>query len=317
MATNQVKKRGKNYFYHLCIQGIRETGKLPSCKSKQSWYYYTKPLQDSKLIEYIGLGVWKLTDLYKRLERQGLVKISNLHTLVKPNTSRRIKNKNIRGHGFGFTLRLPKISNWRNRYSIIKSYELPLEKLYNGNPKLILDGNKTHINAKTIVMYFDSDYSFVSDSAQDSFRQAINYFLKKIQFLENRLQISFKVRGKYKFKCFKHHFGNLDNIIAQKCKIDGKSYQIRREDGSLWLIIDFSNKIAETETVDKDTAVYDMDAKIKPLFDEVDRNPHFMRDAKEQIKELTIMVGELARTNKKLVAYLQKEKGLNTSDFIY
>lgn len=298
MVSNTNKKIN---FYLRIIQTIRETGSLPKDLSPQQAYYYTKPLKDSKLIGFRGsknAGIWFLTDFCRRLEGKDLIKKTNLYTLVKPNTSRRIKN--VRGHGFGFRIAIPKIANWHKRFDVLKSNGFEPELLDTGVVKILLDGNKTHLGKRSIVMHFDSDYSFVAESAQDSFVHAIDYFIRQINKLEDKFKISFKIKKEYKLKCFRKEFGHLENILSKKCHVEGRTYMIRRENGSIWFKIDFSNHVVEGETTDPETSAFDMDTKIKPLFDEIDRNPRFISETKKTLVSAKEELDILKRENREL-----------------
>ena len=316
-------------FYHRIILAIQATNRLPSDLTPQRARYYTKPLVDSKLIEYKGsgaTGAWFLTETFKRLERQGMIKKSNLMALVKPSVCTKVKN--VRGHGFGMRLKVPKLAGWNDRFEVMKAHGYKPVKLKTGAIQVILGGNKTHLCNSSIVMHYDSDYSYVASSAIESLARATKDFLKHIGTLESKFDIRFKINGKYRYKCFKHHFGHLDNVIAKKCKLEGKTYTIYREDGKPWLEIDFSNRrFVEGETINPVTGAFDMDTKIKPLFDEVDRNPHFLRDTRQEItttkKELTSLKEEnaelrdIVKSNAYMMRKLMDLHEYNTKDINY
>ena len=165
--------------------------------------------------------------------------------LVKPQLcSERVKN--IRGHGFGMRMKVPKIDGWHRKFEILKAHGYKPEKLKTGAVKIMLDGNKTHLCDHSIVMHFDSDYSFISDTAVNSLANATAYFLRQIIKLESHFTMNFKIDSKYRYKCFKHHFGKIGDNIAKECHKQGKSFTIYRNDGKPWLEIDFSNKVVET-----------------------------------------------------------------------
>jgi len=317
MATETRKKNKKLFFYTLILESIKKDGTLPKDRSRQFYYYYAKDLVSSGFIRYEASGVWKLTEVYKRLESQGHVKKSNLIGKVKPDTSRRVKKDNVRGHGFAFRLKAPRSNDWLKKIGNLNKFGFKAENLGNGNRRVIIDGNKTHFNQRSLIMHFNRDYSFIGKSGEATFRNAIEYFISRVRLIERRLGINFRYDGRYLFKCFRHHFAHLGNVLGKKCKIEGKSYRITRKDGSAWLEIDFSNNNAEVEAVNSRTGVYDIDTKIKPLFDEVDKNPHFIRDVKTQIKDLTQMVSNLTLANQRMVQYLQETKDSGFGQYKY
>ena len=302
MASNEVKKD----LYLRLLKAIMYTGRLPEDKTKQGWYYYTKTLKTNGLIDFKDNSIWVLTDLAKRLIENNEVKISNLIPLVKPNTS--IRKRNIASHGFGFTLKLPKIPNWGNRFNFFNNPIFEKRKLNTGVLRVIVNGCKTHIGNKSIVVHFPTGLSYFSESGAEGQRMAIEDFVKVIRKIESILGVELRIKGKFRFKIFRKHQAHVGNIVAKKCNIEGKNYRIRREDGGVWLEIDYSGKVTHAECVDPTTCTYDIDMKIKPLFDEVDRNPKFMtetvsdvRQMKLLIEDLTEMVGQLQKQNLILV----------------
>ena len=297
MAFNNVKKD----FYIRIINSIRFTGKLPPEKSRQAWHYYTKTLKLNGLIEYKDNSIWVLTKLASKLVDENSVKIPNLIPMVKPNTS--IRKRNIASHGFGFRLKLPKIPNWHKRYNFFTEERYQKKILHTGVLRIIFDGCKTHIGQKSIVVHFPSGLTYQSESGAEGQRMAIEDFFKRIRKLEAIFGHELKIKKSYRFRIFRKHHAHVDNVVAKKCNIDGKSYQIRRDDGSIWLVIDFSEKVTHAETVNPDTATFDIDNKIKPLFDEVDRNPRFLTEMRREMQDILL----LSHDQTKAIAELQKQ----------
>jgi len=262
----EVKKSTESKNFYLFIYNQIKLGKNPSkiAKelriSKQKLNYYIRFLKENGYIRKISYGVWEtakpLTKEVKKSTRVALNNSKKIFTSLKPDS--------VRGHAFQFKLLLPsELRNWHRKEEILQQLGIPFKKLaIKGAISITHNGKKIWLTNKSIIIY--EKESFISETAKESKSLAIYHFLKIIKSLEKTLKADFSFGGTYKFKVTRQHYSLIKNALAKQYDKEGKKLNCYTADG-LWLVIDNSYNLHETETLHPKTAVKDNE-KIQNFF---------------------------------------------------
>lgn len=266
--SEEVKKTGTaKYFYLTIFNSINNGLNLGQISkkikvSKQRLSYYVQHLKKAGIIKYASYGVWEISgklDLDK-LERSKNTRLGNLSKQVKnDNFLHCLKENDIRGHGFTFRLKIPKISNWHKRKEFLDKRNIQNDPLRFGNVALTFKGRRVHLNNHSIIVYESNSY--FSKFASETKSLAIYEFTKLLRKLERFLKISFKIRGNYVFKIPRQHFALVKNSLARQYDKEGRKLHCYTTHGC-WCIIDNSWNLFEIEILkdrspDKDQAIKD------------------------------------------------------------
>lgn len=280
VKINSVKEVKKTDFYFRVFSLLKAGKTIPEiCEilkiSKQAISYYLKNLKASNSIKKVGYGVWETLEFKpKEVKKDGL-------------------GRSIRGHGFCFTIRLPKIDRWEEREQYLKNQKIPFSKLNNNVHKIYFRQHKIWLCNNTVVIYYPSGKSYFSDSAENSNSLAIYDLQQLIIGLENLFKVSFKINKNYEFKVSRQHYGKIKDQLAKQCNKEGKKIFIRLEKG--YFVIDNSFNLNEAETQGEGAISY-MDDNYTPFIRSLMDVPFTTYDFKklynvsEQI--LTIQKGE-------------------------
>lgn len=287
--SQQVKKTtlSKN-FYFRCILEHLHNNPCPICElaktlntSKQKLNYYIKQLRVSGVIKKIGYGTWEVNEeKYKELINKSdkeVKKQVKKSTIVALDKTPKIftSDKEVRGHGFQLTLKIPKIKNWENRRQYLIKKNIDFVPVGNGlweGERIIVNGAKIHLTPKSIVFYVPKWLSWFASTAKDAKNHVIYDILQTINTVERLLNIdTFMINKEYRLKVTRQHYGLVKNALAQQYNKEGKKLHCYTEKG-LWLIIDNSFNLHELETVHPDKA--DTDNKIvQDFFNSLAQNP--------------------------------------------
>jgi hypothetical protein len=255
---SEVKKqpRSKN-FYLFTYQQIQK-GWNPSqiCKkgiTKQRLNYYLSSLKRRGLIRKIGYGTWEICADYSEKE----VKKTTQVATNNQEDFKDYKPDSVRGHAFMFTLRIPKgLRNWNRREEILKQrgFKFKPLKIFGGGQQMTFRGRKVWLTNKSIIIFEKA--SFMADTSKDSRKHAVGTFLTTVKAFERYIQANFTYGGKYQFRVSRQHYSLIKNALAQQYDKEGKKLHVYTGDG-LWLLIDNSYNLHETETVHPKTADID------------------------------------------------------------
>lgn len=238
MYGKQVKNQLRRLNFNLIVYNEIKNGNSPKdicfkySISQPRLNYYLRRLKENNLIEKIGYGTWKIKKNYSEKEVKNQPKILD----VNP--------KNIRGHGFMFKLKIPKIYRWNKRTLYFEKNNIKYKNIHSSGHSLEILGKKVHLFSSSIIIY--DKYSYIAELAQDAKSLAIYEFKKIIIRLESMLKVSFKINKQYKFKVLKEHYGLIKNCLARQYNNEGKKLNVYNSDG-LWLIIDNSFNLHELE----------------------------------------------------------------------
>lgn len=261
-----TKINTKNNLYFSIYNYVSRNNKLPSfkdlgLKSKSNLNYYLSSLKRQGYIRKLGYGVWETVRDFEAERSTKEVQKSTDDT--------------IRGHGFTFKFKLPKILNWNKRTIYLDKHDIKYRQLANRGQKLVFKDHKIHLFDRTIIIYEKG--SFINSKAELCRNDAIEYILRIIQSLENKLGASFKINNKYLFSVRKQHYGKMKDALAKHYNQEKKKLRVWNE-GGLWFVIDNSLNLNEAETLHPQTAVKDMDSCIVPFFNSIKDKPGFTAD---------------------------------------
>jgi hypothetical protein len=242
----QLNNSPKNSVYLTIINYIKEHSKLPiHPRGFQYYNRYVQRLKEKGIIIKKGYGVWEVKELNKQL-----------------NNSPRI----VRGHGYTFKIKLPKIDRWNRRKDFLISKDIEYKE-FKGFQSIVVNNNKIWLCNKSIVVYTPEDKSFYGETAEASERLVIYNLECVLKSLEVLLGVSLKINSKYQFKISKAHYGKIKDALAKQCNEQGtKVYCYYNGEG--WLVIDNSLNLNELETIHPETSKKDMDRVIIPVFND-------------------------------------------------
>ena len=301
--AKQVKKTTSKNLKLTILKSISENNKLPENISKARCSYHLKSFLIGKLVRKVGYGTWEITDLGKRVIDLEQVKNYNLVTTFKPSNLKLLKKTKIRGHGFMWVLKLPARA-WlspKQRLKILK------DGVETGNKtiKATIKGHKVHFCARSIIIYFNPNESYVGQSAKDSYKLALYEFEKLITLFEKIYAVSLRINKRYKFKVARQHYGDLNNEFAVHYKQHNKSLRVFDE-GKVWLTLDFSSKqYIEAETVDPERAKYDMDAIITPTMNTLRHDPLLLQRLQKENQELKELILDMQQSIKLIASNMK------------
>lgn len=255
-----MKKRSKNKsFYYIINEEISKGLNLSQIAKKyntkkQNISYYAKKLRELGYIQMVGKGTWIVKDMpYK--------------------VAKRMPYKNIRSHGFVFSLKLPNISNWENRKTYLDKKKIYYKEIGNGRSQsLIIKGYKVWFTDKTITIYFPKNKDYLTDASEKGRNRAIFDFLNLVKHIEGKFNISLKINKNYLFSVSRQHYGYIKNTLAKIYNNPKKRFELY-QNRKLWLLIDNSLNLNELETLDPEKAHIDMDKAIKPFFNSMREAP--------------------------------------------
>lgn len=224
--------------------------------------YHLSSLKAEGLIKHSGYGTWDVCDLGGQKEVQKSTVVANPQ---RHNFEHLLPDK-VRGHAFQFKFQLPKgLRNWDKREEIMQNMGIQFRSLLIGGQKrgqkLVFDGKKVWLTDKSIIIYEKA--SFIADLASESQSRAISHFLGVLKRLERHLQANLEIH-KSRFKVSRQHYALIKNALAKQYDQEGKKLECYTGDG-LWLLIDNSLQLHETETVHPKTAVED-NKKVQDFF---------------------------------------------------
>lgn len=269
---SKPKKKVYFFVYDLIKEGYNPAQiALKLGKSKQSLNKVLGHLKAIKAISKISYGEWKAhdIDIEKALKRS------------KPNAARPPTDfinstvfgvyksfGEIRGHGFRFSVWLPKIPGWENRGSFLEDKGVEGFKRIPNGVRLILLGHKVKVFNRSLDVYFNPGWSFFSDDAERAYIYAILELERIIKSFEGVLGVNIKCGGGYKFKVSRQHFSLVKNALAKQYLKEKVNLKVYNPDGGLWFVIDNSYHLEEAECCHREDARDDV-RKVQDWFNGV------------------------------------------------
>jgi len=319
--AKEVKKHlGSKNFYLYLLEYVKKYNKLPSERetglSKQLLNYYVKPLKIDEIIIKKGYGVW-VVDEDKKDRIEFLINVKRSKKTLRDGNNKEIEKilkttKEIRGHGFCFTVEIPKNIDGFLLQKEVKKH-LPYENIKNN--KIVttkIKGNKVWFCSKSIVIWYNEGESIFGESAKDCMKLAIYEMKAILKHIERNLRVSLNNRGKYVFNISKSHYGKVNDELAKTINESKEKLSLYSDkDGKQWCLIDNSFNLHEIETVHTDTSQIDMDNVVKPL---LNGSKKFYEDNKVSFTPQLMMnlLGDITNANAKAQTQIQEiATGLN------
>jgi len=201
-----------------------------------------KKLENSGFITKTGRGMYLLSKKGVLMSESGFVTSDNKSMKKQP--------REVRGHGFRFNIKLPKIKDWSDREFVIKSKGLIHKKIAGGISVRML-GHTVKMYDKTLDVYFGRGWSAYSVTAIGSWEKALVELRKILREFRSIFNLGVL---RFSWKVSKQHFSLINNILAKDYRERGDKLNVYNEDGELWLNIDNSFNLDELETLHGKTA---------------------------------------------------------------
>jgi hypothetical protein len=113
----------------------------------------------------------------------------------------------------------------------------------------------------------------LEETALKSKERAFFKVLEIVKELEDLLETSFRIVGKYQVRLVKQHYADPNNVLARRMEEEGQKLHLIGEDGKTWLLIDCSTGLPELECVHPSEAVRDMDEVVMAFFKDLRLHP--------------------------------------------
>jgi len=274
--SQQVKKSTeKKDFYLTIISSIKSNGKLPDIKllntSKQNLNYYVKQLKIDGIIQKKGYGVWEIdkdkAEQFLFLRKQQVKKLTAIGQKLKTFTS--IKRK-IRGHGFVFKIKLPKINRWYKREHYLQIKKIKYDRVGSNwiGQGINFNKHRVWLTNKSIIVFTPKNKSYFASSSKKAKKHALYDMIEFTKKLERFMGCSFTINKKYKIRFSRQHYADINNELAKQYDREGKKLRVADFDGE-WLIVDYSMGKIELETLHPKTADKDIDKVITPFLNDL------------------------------------------------
>jgi hypothetical protein len=240
--------------------------------TKRQVKYALKKLRRAGFIERISYGVWKvLVPELPEKRRDKTAPIAPHVALTHPHKEGTIPDT-VRAHGMVLTLRIPKLQAWDRREEILSMQDkdgqpiMHFKRIPQGQ-RIFFEGRKIWLCDRSIVIYFPKEYSWFKVTAPEA-RQAVLYeTISLIKKLEGELHVGqpgFRIGKGYKLHFSRNHYSLIKNALAAQYLDEKKKLFVYDDDG-LWLTIDNSFNLLETETLHPATAMDD-NVKVQNFF---------------------------------------------------
>jgi hypothetical protein len=214
--------------------------------------YHLKDLKTRKIIKKVGYGVWEICDENYMLKLQE-VRIGagrRCGQVINP-LPEKFKNfsasKEVRGHAFRFSVKLPKIERWLQRKQRFGQLGIEFTTIAGGEV-ILLKGHKVKVFDGSLDIYFAEGWSSFSNDAKVCYLDAIYELERILVGFENKLNVSIRYQGKFKFRPSRQHYSLIRNELAKDFEERKDKLRILAEDGTTWLLIDNSFQLNELET---------------------------------------------------------------------
>lgn len=272
MKRGPKKQRGPNldlFVFEQIKKGLRPSQIAKQHNlSKTRVDYYMSSLKRRKLVRKLGYGVWETCGEYKpRSPKKHLTgHPGHLGPLLKPDM--------VRGHAFIFTIRIPNLKGWDNRREILTKAGIefkPLDNVFGGGESLEFKGRKIVLTNKSLVIYENKSYMF--ETSEESKSYALYELGVLVKSLEKTLGANFSFQRQYKIKVSRQHYALVKNALAKQYDREGKKLECYFG-GDLWLIIDNSFNLHETETIHSETGDTD-NKKVQNFFNGIKKYEGF------------------------------------------
>ena len=178
-------------------------------------------------------------------------------------------------HAFRFVVTIQNPLNWSDRRKTLELKGLNVElkggigRVY----KTVFKGFKIWLADKSITIYFPNWKKYYVDEARFGYNFALADLKDYLDELGKFMDCSFLIDGSYRFKCSGQHHALIYNSLAKMFNRNKEKLNVYDSKGELWLLIDNSRResirMDDIESVNKSTAVKDMDDVVAPFFNQL------------------------------------------------
>jgi len=229
------------------------------------------------------------------LEVHGKTRLSNRKKPIKELVNALKLSNSVRGHGFQFKLKIPKIHNWPNRKKYLDKRNIPYKilKVFGGGQRIMFRNKKIWLLPFSIIVYEKG--SFWGNISWETRKRAIKSFLDLIKALERYLHIDFQNHNRYDFKVCKQHYSLVNNELAKQYNKEHRKLYIKHY-GKLWALIDNSYHLNEFETLHPKTAPDD-EVLVQDFFNTIkeDKKQNIINHLKKLSEEGVLTNSQLAK----------------------
>jgi hypothetical protein len=218
----------------------------------------------------------------------------------------------VRGHGFRFLIKIPRLHNWENKQTILSKHHIELINLNNNKTqRIIIDNHKIWLSDKSIVVFFPEFMSYLTDKAEEAQQHALYHFLRLVRKIEIILKCSLEIGGSIRFKISRQHYALIKNALAKQYDMEGKKLAVY-DIGGCWLAIDNSFNLHELETFRTPTE----SSIVQNFFNDLKQSPSTLSQMKaeyyqafagitQQINAHLLVVNEMKELMKRLDKYFE------------
>jgi len=292
--------------YTEIINYIEANSKIPKVKNVS---YYIKHLKREGIVKKLGYGVWQINK-DKKDQMQFQQKVIPKSTKILP-----VTNKEIRGHGFAFSVVIPPtISSslqWSKREEMLSKKKIAYSLVGPSwkAPQFEYKEHKVWLTKKKAIIFFPTDKSYFSESAYEAQKFATYDVLTIIKHLEKLIQVSLKINKEYALSVSRQHYGKVNDELAKIANTEKAKISLIGNDGKQWLLVDNSLNMNELETVHAKRAANDMEKVVKPFYN--DLRDHYEKTGESlTIGKLKDIVSDLTKT---LTILTQRQSGLESN----
>ena len=250
------ERRSKDVYFTNILRRIRGGGSPYDQRflknfnvTKQAINPFVKELKQQNVIYRDGYGVWKLTG---KEVKKGV-------RSPKGGSGPKSKTNLIRAHGFNLTLRIPEMSFWRSRRSLLYKKNINFLPVNAGNvpyEQFVLMDWTVRLYDRSIVFMCPKGWSVYAEKgveAYDGFVRFVHALFRAVEsFL--RLKRQLKINNVYKFKVTKAHYAFVNNALAHTFRQHNEVLSVYDKKGQ-WLLVDFSLGVPEFEIVRNDLKI--------------------------------------------------------------
>lgn len=308
-SSKDVRKRRRNKHSNLSIYTCIEQG-LTTSKisqklglSKSTVSYHIKNLKASGAISKIGYGVWK-THKYDIGEVRKIA-ARTPPPFITEQSPKRLKRE-VRGHGFRFLVKLPKLVRWSERRTWMQKKGVEFKPIPYGE-SVGLRGHRVKLFSRSLDIYFSKDWSLYAESAEVSWKYALLELKSILTAFQNLFNI--ELGNRVEWNVCRQHYALVKNALAKDYLLKKEKLQVFDADGKLWMLIDNSHNLEECEQVNTKTSKKDTDKVVQPFFNDLrDNNPPTLSEMMVLIKKVTEQNLETASGLNAVVELLKPKK---------
>lgn len=237
---------------------------------------------------------------------------------LKGNLSRGLNNPGVPLGGGGFNMENKYLKEIRlhAEHFLVSFLRLPknLRESFPIGSRFVLDENTVFVWRDKVEVYSNKSFFGVDVDAAD--KESLIYWSGFFGRLEDRLGVLLLQPREANVVRVRAEFAEVGNELAAVSRRDREKIRVVGKDGKCWLVADFSNKVDELETVDRDNAKADMGEVVQPFFNDLRKNPVLLSQIVRQNEITAGQLSDVATGLKVVVDLLQPKKVDDVSEVV-